>query len=305
MLYPLKFNKIIKERLWGNESWEISDLEDNISMVTNGFLVENDLTDLIETYMGELVGESIFDECGLGFPLLIKRITATQDLSVQVHPDDELAGKVYNLNGKSEIWYVIHADENAGAYIGFSKKNSLEEYKESVENDTLVSTLQFYPAKNGDLFFVPAGTVHALGKGIKVAEIQQPSDITFRIFDWNRVDENGNARELHLKEAECAIHFDDEDTFKIEYAPKFNTTTQLFRSHYFNINLLNFDEPFHKNYAEIDSFVIYMCTQGEVHLFGNDFHEVIYEGETSLIPASIKDLDLIPNKKSSLLEIYI
>jgi mannose-6-phosphate isomerase len=323
MLYPLKFTPILKKRLWGGttlaelykktddtetkfgESWEISDLDEDISVVANGFLAENDLRDLIETYMGELVGDSVFEKSGLGFPLLIKIIDAHEDLSVQVHPDNELAQKRYEQNGKTEIWYVMHAKENAGIYVGFNKSIEKQDYIEAIQKNQIASLLRFYPVKNGDLFFIPAGTVHALGKGVRVAEIQQPSDITYRIYDWNRTDDTGLPRELHIAEALDAIHFNDNEDYKIEYEEKFNTTSNLFRSEYFNINAIYFNQPLQKKYSNIDSFVTYLCAEGEVHLFGDDFHEILYAGETALKPASIQEISLVPKAKSRLIEIYV
>jgi len=323
MLYPLKFAPILKERIWGGkalsekyrktddsqtkfgESWEISDLDDDISVVTNGFLAENDLRELIETYMGELVGDAVFDKAGLGFPLLIKIIDAQDILSVQVHPDDALAQQRYGQNGKTEIWYIIHAEENAGIYVGFNKPVEKQDYINAVQNKDIASLLQFYPVKKGDLFFIPSGTVHALGKGVGVVEIQQPSDITYRIFDWNRVDASGLPRTLHVAEAVDAIHFDENEDYKIEYEEKFNTTSNLFRSEFFNINTLIFDKPLQKNYSTIDSFVVYICVEGEVHLFGDNFHEVLVAGETALIPAAIPEINLVPKIKSRLLEVYV
>ena len=323
MLYPLKFAPILKERIWGGsalaekygktsdtqtkfgESWEISDLDENISIVTNGFLSENDLRELIETYMGELVGDAVFDKNGLGFPLLIKIIDARDDLSVQVHPDDTLAQQKYEQNGKTEIWYVVHAEENAGIYVGFDKPVEKQEYIDAVQNNEVASLLQFYPVKKGDLFFIPAGTVHALGKGVGIIEVQQPSDITYRIFDWNRMDASGLPRALHVAEALEAIHFNEKEVYKIEYEEKFNATSTLFRSGFFNINTIIFDKPLQKNYSTIDSFVVYICVEGEVHLFGDNFHEVLRVGETVLIPAAIPEINLMPNVKSQLLEIYV
>jgi len=322
-LYPLKFQPILKPRLWGGsalaeiyrktddvrtkfgESWEISDLDDNVSVVANGFLAENDLRELIEIYMGELVGDAVFEKNGLGFPLLIKLIDAQEDLSVQVHPDDNLAQERYEQNGKTEIWYVVHADENAGIYVGFNKPIEKQDYISAVQQKEVAALLQYYPVKKGDLFFIPAGTVHALGKGARIAEIQQPSDITYRIFDWNRVDDQGMPRELHVAEALEAIHFDDKEQYKIEYEEKNNTTSTLFRSEFFNLNAIVFDKPLQKNYTDIDSFVVYLCIEGEVHLFGEDFHEVLYAGETALIPASIPTIDLVPNAVSRVLEVYV
>jgi mannose-6-phosphate isomerase len=323
MLYPLKFTPILKERIWGGktfaeqyyktddaqtkfgESWEISDLEDNISVVANGFLAENDLQELIEIYMGELVGEAVFEKYGLGFPLLIKIIDAREDLSVQVHPDDTLAQQRYEQNGKTEMWYVVHAEENAGIFVGFNKPVEKQDYIHAVQNKAMASILQFYPVKKGDLFYIPAGTVHALGKGVRVVEIQQPSDITYRIYDWDRVDDSGLPRELHIAEAVEAIHFNEKEVYKIEYQEKTNATTTLFRSGLFNINAIIFNKPLQKNYSAIDSFVVYTCVEGEVHLFGDDFHEVIYAGETALIPASVPEINLVPNMHSKLLEVYV
>ena len=323
MLYPLKFTPILKERIWGGnaladkyhktddrqtkfgESWEISDLDDNISVVANGFLAENDLRELVETYMGELVGDAVFEKNGLGFPLLIKLIDAQDDLSVQVHPEDELAQQRYEQNGKTEIWYVVNAEENAGIYAGFNKPVEKQEYINAVKNKEVVSLLQFYPAKKGDIFFILAGTLHALGKGVTVLEVQQPSDITYRIFDWNRVDDSGIPRALHIAEALDAIHFDKNEKIKIDYEEKFNTTTTLFRSEFFNLNAVIFDKPLQKNYAGIESFVVYHCVEGEVHLFGDDFHEVLYVGETALVPAALPEINLVPNGKSQVIEIYL
>ena len=218
MLYPLKFKPFFKEKIWGGnkiksllhrpvtnmthcgESWEISAIEDNVSVVANGFFADNnDLNELIEVYMGELLGDKVYDKYGLGFPLLVKFIDATDDLSVQVHPDDKLAKERYGMNGKTEMWYVIQADEGAGLYVGFKEGVTRDQYWDAVDAGTVDQLLRFYPVKKGELYFIPAGTVHAIGKGVLLAEIQQPSDVTYRIFDWNRVDENGNSRELHVK----------------------------------------------------------------------------------------------------------
>lgn len=322
-LYPLKFKPIVVEKIWGGqkfltifkkflsplknygESWEISDIEESVSIVENGFLAENELTELIELYMGELVGDQVFENFGLGFPLLFKFIDASDDLSVQVHPDDQLAFERYGQQGKTEIWHVIDANPGAGLYVGFKKRITREEFIQSVEAGTVDQLLQFYEVKKGDTFFIPAGTVHAIGKGILLAEIQQSSDITYRIFDWNRIDESGNQRELHLEEAIDAIDFESEIDYKIEYEEKFNTTSNIFRSEYFNLNILSFEQPIQKSFLNIDSFVVYMCTEGEVHFFTEKNHERIYGGESILIPASITDLDIVPNGKSKVLEIYL
>lgn len=346
MLYPLKFKPFFKDKIWGGnkiktilkrpvgtmencgESWEISAIEDNVSVVENGFLAkENDLNELIEIYMGELVGDSVYEQYGLGFPLLIKYIDASDDLSVQVHPNDKLAQDRYGMNGKTEMWYVIDAEEGAGLYVGFKPGVSRQEYWDAVEDGTIDLLLNFYPVKKGDLFFIPAGTVHAIGKGVLLAEIQQPSDVTYRIFDWNRTDENGIGRELHVEEAYDAIFFPDDPLTnnnqqsdkdnqeeepeesliagKVEYEEKFDATSKLFRSKYFNLNEIYFEKPLKKNYSEIDSFVIYICLEGHVHGFTEDEQIELSKGELLLIPACTNEFNLIPTEKSRLLEVYL
>lgn len=322
-LYPLKFKPIAKEKIWGGkkflthfkhilnpyskygEIWSISDIEGDLSIVENGFLAENELTELIELYMGELVGDSVYNIYGLGFPLLFKFIDASDDLSVQVHPNDELAFQKYQQQGKTEIWYIVDAEPDAGLYIGFKEKLSPERFVQALQEGTLEQLLQFYPVQKGEFYFIPAGTVHAIGKGILLAEIQQASDITYRISDWNRLDDQGNPRELHLREALEAINFEEDDLFKVEYDEFFNETSPVFRSDFFNINLLSFEHPIQKSFIQIDSFIVYMCTEGEVHFFTEDHHERIYAGETILIPASIIELDIVPNGKSKVIEIYL
>ncbi|MCQ2271128.1 MAG: class I mannose-6-phosphate isomerase [Bacteroidales bacterium] len=351
MLYPLKFKPFFKEKIWGGtkietelhrpvrnmdrcgESWEISAIEGNVSVVDNGFFADdNDLNELIEVYMGDLVGDKVYDEFGLGFPLLIKYIDATDDLSVQVHPDDKLAQERYGMNGKTEMWYVIQAEPGAGLYVGFKDGVSRDDYWDAVEAGNVDELLKFYPVKKGDLFFIPAGTVHAIGKGVLLAEIQQPSDVTYRIFDWNRVDENGNSRELHIDEAIDAIHFenmaneesqdapqsDDENenrekteekctipAGKVDFEEKFDTTSPLLRSKFFNLNEIYFEKPLKKNYAEIDSFVIYMCIEGSVQCFTDEEQTELNQGEVMLVPACTNELNLIPTQKSKLLEVYL
>ncbi|MBP5663666.1 MAG: mannose-6-phosphate isomerase [Bacteroidales bacterium] len=354
MLYPLKFKPFFKEKIWGGdkirkllhrpvgnmdhcgESWEISAIEGNVSVVANGFFAEdNDLNELIEVYMGDLLGDKVYDQYGLGFPLLIKYIDATDDLSVQVHPDDQLAQERYGMNGKTEMWYVIAADKGAGLYVGFKDGVTREQYCDAVDAGTVDQLLKFHPVKPGDLFFIPAGTVHAIGKGVLLAEIQQPSDVTYRIFDWNRVDEQGNSRELHVDEAFDAIHFEGDKAKaenkttnggegddassnvsensdnteipagKVNYEEKFNTTSKLLRSSFFNLNEIYFENPLKKTYTEIDSFIIYMCIEGHVHAFTDDEQFELRTGEVMLVPACTPELNLIPEGKSRLLEIYL
>lgn len=322
-LYPLKFTPILKEKIWGGnkietilkhdirpmnncgESWEVSGIVDDESVVANGFLAENNLNELMEIYLTDLVGEKNYEKYGLGFPLLIKFIDAQDNLSVQVHPDDDFAQEHYGQNGKTEMWHVIQADEDAGLYVGFNQKITAQQYMDAVENGTLEDYLKFYPVSAGDTFMIPAGTVHAIGKGVLLAEIQQPSDITFRIYDWNRVDENGVGRELHTEEAFEAIHSERNlDDFQVHYKHEKNKTVTLVHSPYFNTNLLEMDMQVQKSLVNLDSFVIYICLEGSAFLVSSDSKERLETGEVVLIPAEIDQLQIIPDPKAKLLEVY-
>ncbi|MCQ2291535.1 MAG: class I mannose-6-phosphate isomerase [Bacteroidales bacterium] len=320
-LYPFLFDPILKEKIWGGnrletvlrhkamnhcgESWEVSGLVGDESVIANGFLAENNLNELLEIYMTDLVGEKNYEKYGLGFPLLIKFIDANDNLSVQVHPDDELAKRKYGQSGKTEMWHVIAAEPGAGLYVGFNQKVTKTQYVKAVEEGTLAELLKFYPVQPGDTFMIPAGTVHAIGKGVLLAEIQQPSDVTFRIFDWNRVDDEGNPRELHTAEALEAIDFDlNLGTFKVDYKPELNKTIPLVHSEYFNTNLIEFDQVLTKSFAQIDSFVIYMCLEGFMHLEYGDEHIVFKTGDVVLIPAEMEEVTFVPGENARMLEVY-
>ena len=323
MLYPLKFYPIIKDKIWGGkklreilnkpttsdkagESWEISTLPNNISVVANGFLEGNELIELIEIYMGDLVGDKIYDKYGTYFPLLIKYIDATEKLSIQVHPDDELAMEKHGSFGKTEMWYILDAEPESTITVGFNREVDSETYLKYLNNNALEEILNVEKVNKGDVFFLPAGRIHAIGKNILLAEIQQASDITYRIYDYNRLDENGKPRELHTNEALDAIDFKYYKEYRNQYKKVINTTTQLVKCNYFTVNLLCFNQLIQKEYINIDSFVIYMCTEGNFVLKYNDTDNiVIKKGETILIPAVIKNLFLEPLVNSEILEIYI
>ena len=276
MLYPLKFKPVLKDKIWGGsrlnqlfgknnnsdklgESWELSGYENDESVVSNGFLEGNNLTELIEIYMGELVGDKVYDEFGLMFPLLFKLIDANENLSIQVHPGDEVAAERHNSFGKTEMWYVVAAEQGSELIIGFSKDCTSEEYLDALENDKVEDLLQRVPVKPGDVLFIPAGLVHAIGKGVVVAEIQQSSDITYRIYDYKRVDDSGNERELHTDEALDVINFSASLNPKTEYSLLENQIVPLVSCEYFTTNIIKFDQALTRNYGEIDSFVAYMC----------------------------------------------
>ncbi|HBF89159.1 MAG TPA: mannose-6-phosphate isomerase [Bacteroidales bacterium] len=324
MLYPLKFNPIYKEKVWGGqklknvlskknvisekcgESWEISGVEGDISVVANGSLKGNNMEELIEVYMGDLVGDSVYEKFGLEFPLLIKFIDADDDLSVQVHPDDETAMELHNSFGKNEMWYVVQAEKDAELINGFSKSISREEFIAHLDNGTLKDVLNVEKVKAGEVFNIPTGRVHSIGKGILLAEIQQTSDITYRIFDWNRKDLNGNYRELHTDFAISVLNFELQSDYKLNYSSELNQTNAILANKYFTVNYLEIDKQLEKDYVTIDSFVIFMCIDGNFEII-TDGNEIINinKGETVLIPAEIKLVNINPKTKSTFLEVYI
>lgn len=309
-MYPIKFKPQLKENLWGGkrlldikkgqlprsidrekcygESWDISGVKGSISKVANGFLKGNNLQEIIEVYMGELVGEEVFDNFGLDFPLLIKNLDCNDTLSVQVHPDDEMAAERHNSFGKTEMWYIADAEERAVIYLGFKNKNiTREEYIRAVAEGTVADILQEVPVKKGDVFFIPAGTVHALAKGLNVIEIQQTSDITYRIFDWNRVDSEGKSRELHTALAVDAIDFESGvEECRRTYEAIANKEVNIVDCDYFKTDMLVVDGVAEMDYCQRDSFTIYMCIEGDVKVcLDGEECETLHTGEVMLIPA--------------------
>lgn len=323
-LYPLKFIPLYKDKIWGGnkiktvlnkdfgdlpncgESWELSGVEGNVSVVANGFLEGNTLEELIEIYMGDLVGDHIFDRFGIEFPLLIKFIDANDDLSIQVHPGDEMAEKRHNAFGKTEMWYVIQADPGSQLQVGFNQQVDTQHYLEKLENNELTEILNFEQVSAGDVYFIPAGRVHAIGKGILLAEIQQTSDITYRIYDYDRRDKEGNPRELHTELALDAIDFTLHPEYKTAYEVKANESVELVKCKYFTTNVLELNKVVEKDYNELDSFVIFICLEGSVEVETESGSESVAMGETILIPASIESVVLKPKSPFvKLLEVTI
>ena len=314
MLYPLKFHPILKKKIWGGErlayksekheesigeSWEISAVEDNISVVSNGILADNDLQELIEVYMGDLVGDHIYEKFGIEFPLLIKYIDANDDLSIQVHPDDKTAKERHNAYGKTEMWYIVDAEKDASLVLGFNHEIDKATYLQALHHNKLMDLLNVQKVKKGESFFIPAGLVHAIGKGCLIAEIQQTSDITYRIYDYNRKDANGNTRELHTDLATDVIDYSYQPQHRVNYTPRDNQSAKLVKCPYFTTNLLVFDR-------DLDSFVIYMCLQGKFTITTGECEPVLVnKGETVLIPACFKNLMLYPDDITQVLEIYV
>ena len=319
-LYPIKFTPILKEKIWGGsklgkllnkdttatnigESWEISDVKGDTSIVCNGPLKGKSLKELQEQFKAKLIGIKNYDTFGNKFPLLIKFIDAKQDLSIQLHPNDELAAKRHDSFGKTEMWYVLQADNDSNLIVGFNQKVTPETYLEHLESKTLTKILNFDTVSVGDTYFIEVGRVHAIGAGVMVAEIQQTSDITYRVYDWDRVDAEGNERELHNDLAIDAINFNMPDNFRVNYGKTQNTANPMVSCPYFTTNYIEVTQPLEKNNTK-DSFFIYMCVEGSATITANNSTETLNKGETILLPAAIKTYN-IDAKKATLLEVYV
>ncbi len=319
-LYPIKFTPILKDKIWGGqklktllnknsdlpnigESWEISDVEGDTSIVSNGSLKGQSLKQLLETYKEDLIGLQNYRIFKNKFPLLIKFIDAKEDLSIQLHPNDELAAKRHNSFGKTEMWYTLQADEGANLIVGFNQEMTPELYLKHLEEKTLTQILNFDKVKTGDTYFIEVGRVHAIGAGVMVAEIQQTSDITYRVYDWDRVDDNGNERELHNDLAIDAFDFNMPDNFRVSYDKTENQSNEMVSCPYFTTNYLKIDKALQKENHH-DSFIIYMCVEGSAEVSANGFTETINKGETILLPAAIQNYRIY-SEKATLLEVYV
>ena len=318
-LYPIKFHPILKEKVWGGtklnqlfqkkakgkigESWEISGVTGNISVVANGILKGKTLNWLLKNYKGELVGEKVYGDFGNTFPLLFKFIDAQEDLSVQVHPNDILAQKRHNSFGKTEMWYILDVEKKSRIILGFKGNIDQEKYLKFLSENKITEILNSEPIKKGDAFVLHPGTVHAIGAGTVLAEIQQTSDITYRIYDWDRRDTNGKLRELHTDLALDAINFKTSNA-KIAYSEKVNSPVPIGATEFFFVNKLVLTGHYTKNLSEINSFKVYMCVEGSAVLKSATFSEEITKGETILIPAAMTSIQFITNS-ASFLEVYI
>lgn len=317
-LYPIIFDPILKERIWGGtklktefnknitsditgESWELSTVKGDVSVISNGKYEGKSLNELISEFPEEVLGAKIHEKFGTEFPLLFKFIDAREDLSIQVHPNDELAKERHNSFGKTEMWYVMQADEGARIVVGFKENSSKEEYVENLENKSLLSILKEVPVKAGDVFFLETGTIHAIGAGIVIAEIQQTSDITYRVYDWDRVDAEGKSRELHIDLALAAINYNTTDTEKI-YSKEENKSNPVVNCPYFITNYFPVNGAVSVEKSG-DSFTVYMCMEGNFDLELNGKKWSYKKGDTILVPAAMKDFNL--NGNAILLEIYI
>ena len=321
-LYPMKFTPIFKEKVWGGEqlkhllgknfeplpncgeSWEISGMPGNESVVSSGFLEGNELPELIEVYMGDLAGEQVFANFGVTFPLLFKFLDTADDLSIQVHPDDAMALERHHGQGKAEMWYVLDADPGAEIYLGLQEDISPETFRKKLESSSLKDLLRVYQVIPGDVFYIPPGQVHAIGKGIRLCEIQQASDITYRVYDWDRPGIDGNPRKLHVEEAMEAIDFSAREN-KVDYKVTDNLPVELVNTPKFTTRLLSFDKPLQQEYVFVDSFVVYICLKGSFTISYAGGSVKVHLGESVLIPAEINNIGLDPDGACLLLETYI
>lgn len=322
MLYPFKFKPILKEKIWGGnklkskskgdlsqkqigESWEISGVEGDISIVQNGALAGKTLNQLISEFKTELVGETVFKKFNGEFPILIKFIEAQENLSVQLHPSDTLAKKRHNSFGKTEMWYITEAESNAELIVGFKESITIDRYKDILAKGQLEDVLNKIKVEEGEVFFIKPGLVHAIGAGVTLAEIQQTSDVTYRLYDWLRVDKEGRSRELHTDLALEAIDFQVNSDYKIEYDSIFNSKVSLVDSPYFKTNFLEINQRITLDYSSVDSFVIYMNVGTQVAELTHDKNLfALFPMETILLPACIKKIEF-KSSGTKLLEISI
>jgi mannose-6-phosphate isomerase len=320
-LYPLKFEPILKERLWGGtklktvlgksisseitgESWELSGVAGDVSVISNGKLAGTSLGQLIDAQAEALLGKGVVARFGKEFPILIKFIDAKQDLSIQLHPNDALAKERHGSFGKTEMWYIMDADPGSKLIVGFNKDVAKEEYSSHLQEDRLPELLNYEQVEPGDTFFINTGKIHAIGAGVLLAEIQQTSDVTYRVFDFNRKDKLGNLRELHTELAMDAIDYKKKDDFKVAYDHAPDKVNPMVACPYFKTSFMYLTKDFDQTLSQRDSFTIYMCVEGRASIANEHGSVTLVKGETTLIPASSKRVH-IKTTGAKLLEVSI
>lgn len=323
MLYPLKFHPIYKEKIWGGEklktflnkdfsplancgeSWEISGVPGNISVVKEGFLKGEDLKSLISKYKGDFIGKRVYHKYKNEFPLLIKFIDAREDLSIQVHPNDKLAKSRHNSFGKTEMWYILQADPKASLISGFNRPVNKAMYLDYFNRGRLMDLLNQIEVRKEDSFFIPAGRVHTIGKGLLLAEIQQSSDVTYRIYDFDRVDLQGNKRDLHIEEALDAIDYQYYDHYRTDYSEKINNAVELASCKYFTTNKLAIKGKVERSYLDLDSFVVLICVEGNGMIKYDQTDISLAIGEVIMIPSGLKRISIESDSPVKMLETYV
>ena len=287
-----KFEPLIKQMIWGSESWQISGVAGSETIVACGEDKGKTLNQLVKEQKEKLVGEENYERFGNEFPLLIKFIDAKRDLSIQVHPNDEIAHKHGKSRGKTEMWYALECAPDAKLYCGLKKKITPAEYKAMVDNDTITDALACYEVNEDDVFFIPAGRIHAIGGGCKVAEIQQTSDVTYRIYDYKRKDKDGNYRELHTEKAAESIDYSVQSNYRTEYQPTKNEGVQIAECPYFTTAIYDLTEPMTLDYSELDSFVILIAVKGEGTIIADGEELEFAEDNTILLPATTGEVKI-------------
>lgn len=317
----IRFEPLLKSTLWGGdkiipfkhlnseqqqvgESWEISGVADNETVVSDGPYQGKSLNILLHEMKAQLIGVDNYRRFGDEFPLLIKFIDAHQDLSIQVHPNDEIAHRQGKPRGKTEMWYIMESEPNSMLYSGLQKEITPEQYKTMVDDGTITDAIAQYKVKEGDVFFLPAGRIHSIGTGCFLVEIQQTSDVTYRIYDYKRKDKNGNYRELHTREAAECINYHVEKSYRTEYVPRKNQGVSLVQCPYFNTAVYDLDEPMTLDYSELDSFVILIALRGEGTLTDDEGNKIPFRmGDTVLLPATLQMVEVEGTVK--FLETYV
>lgn len=317
--YGLKFKPIVKDKIWGGsklkdllgkpaskeagESWEISAVDGDISEVNNGIYQGWSFDKLIKSFQEEILGKTVIEKFGGEFPLLIKYIDAAKNLSVQVHPDDKMAKKEHNSFGKTEMWYIMQADDGAMINVGWKTKIDTAEYIDSLKKGKITDYLNFIQVDKGDTFFIKAGTIHAIGAGVLLAEIQQTSDVTYRVYDWDRVDDSGKSRELHVDLAAQAMNFSTVDDYTVNYKAEKNRSESLVDCDFFTTNIIKVKGVIKKDYSSRESFVVYMCVSGQVKIDTEGEKETLEIGQSILIPSIVNSVEI--EGEGELLEVYI
>ena len=324
-LYPLLFKPNLHTVVWGGnqlrpykglepsdepigESWEVSAVPTSTSIVSNGIYAGKDLISVINEHPDAILGKKVNEKYNGKLPMLVKFIDAKSDLSIQVHPNDEMAMREHGKMGKSEMWYVIKADEGAHLYAGFKQEITPEEYQQRIADGTITNVLADHKVKAGDVFYLPAGRVHAICGGILLAEVQQSSDVTYRIFDYNRLGMDDKPRELHTELAAKALDYHVIDNYRTEYVDSSNKAVQVIESPYFSVRVMEVSKSFHRDLKKYDSFIITMCIEGDckIRVRSTDEEIILNKGNSTLIPAAIADYDIVPwHRKTRILDAFI
>ena len=324
-LYPFLFHPNLHTVVWGGhrlqvykglqstdepigESWEVSAVPSSTSIISNGSFAGRDIISVISEYPEDILGKAVNEKYHGQLPLLVKFIDAERDLSIQVHPNDEMAQREHGKMGKSEMWYVIKADAGSHLYAGFKQEITPEEYQQRIADGTIIDVLADHQVKAGDVFYLPAGRIHAICGGILLAEVQQSSDVTYRIYDYNRPGMDGKPRQLHTELAAQALDYHVEENYRTEYVDNPNKAIQIIDSPYFDVRVMEISKPFHRDLRKYDSFIISMCIEGDCKLCVRSTGDEILlrQGSSTLIPAAIADYDVLPlHHTTRLLDAFI